>query len=63
MREPLSTQFLPLVSMGTPPTSGDIRNYVDTLEADGYISSDEARTRFYFRMNLLREWWLRFVVL
>ncbi|HEV8242258.1 MAG TPA: hypothetical protein VGS57_23020, partial [Thermoanaerobaculia bacterium] len=37
-----------------------LREYLDTLEADGYLSGD-TRGRFRFRMNLLREWWLRYV--
>lgn len=38
-----------------------LRDYLDTLESDGYLSGDEGRGRFHFRMNLLREWWLRYV--
>ena len=34
---------------------------LDTLEADGYLTASPDRTRFRFRMNLLREWWLRYV--
>jgi len=35
--------------------------YLDTLEADGYLSAEENNTRYRFRMNLLREWWVRYV--
>ncbi len=46
------------------PTGEEIlRSYLDTLEADGYLSSNEPRDQYRFRMNLLREWWLRYVVL
>lgn len=34
---------------------------IDTLVADGYLSADADRSHFRFRMNLLREWWLRHV--
>jgi AAA+ ATPase superfamily predicted ATPase len=44
-----------------PRTSATLNGFLDTLECDGYLSADPARTRFRFRMNLLREWWLRYV--
>ncbi|MBM4371072.1 MAG: ATP-binding protein [Deltaproteobacteria bacterium] len=40
---------------------GVLGEHLDTLEADGYLSTDRNRTRYRFRMNLLREWWLRYV--
>ena len=46
---------------GEPLVESDLRGYLDTLEADGYLSADPERSRFRFRMNLLREWWLRYV--
>ena len=35
------------------------------LLADGYleVNLDSEGRRYHFRMNLLREWWLRYVVL
>jgi len=40
-----------------------LTNLIDTLEGDGYIiACDENRTRYRFVMNLLRQWWLRYVV-
>lgn len=39
----------------------DLRGYLDTLEADGYLTTNPDRSRFRFQMNLLREWWLRYV--
>lgn len=38
-----------------------VRSYLDTLEADGYLAATPDRSRFRFRMSLLREWWLRYV--
>lgn len=46
---------------GEPIGETLLRGYLDTLEADGYLSADTQRTRFRFRMNLLREWWIRYV--
>lgn len=46
---------------GEPIEVGVLRGDLDTLEADGYLTADPDRTRFRFRMNLLREWWLRYV--
>ncbi len=40
-----------------------VRGYLDTLEADGYLDADAGRSHFQFRMNLLREWWQRYVAL
>lgn len=42
-------------------TQTDLNGCLDTLEADGYLDANSERTRFRFRMNLLREWWLRYV--
>ena len=39
-----------------------LRDLIDTLLADGYLFQDDGG-RYLFRMNLLREWWLRYVVL
>lgn len=49
--------------MGSPVGEKVLRGYLDTLEADGYLSAIDARSQYCFRMNLLREWWLRYVVL
>jgi hypothetical protein len=38
-----------------------VREHLDTLEADGYLCADGVRSRFRFRMSLLRDWWLRYV--
>jgi AAA+ ATPase superfamily predicted ATPase len=46
---------------GEPVVETVIRSYLDTLEADGYLNATPERSRFRFRMNLLREWWLRYV--
>lgn len=42
---------------------GSVRGYLDTLEADGYLDAIADRSYFRFRMNLLREWWQRYVAL
>lgn len=47
---------------GEAVTRADLRPLLDTLLADGYLAVD-ADHRYRFRMNLLREWWLRYVVL
>lgn len=47
---------------GEPVGQAELRNLLDTLLADGYLDVDD-RHRYRFRMNLLREWWLRYVVL
>jgi hypothetical protein len=49
--------------VGEPIGKKVLRGYLDTLEADGYLSADDSRSHYHFRMNLLREWWLRYVVL
>jgi uncharacterized protein len=46
---------------GEPLGERDLRGYLDTLEADGYLKANSKRSRFRFQMNLLREWWLRYV--
>lgn len=48
-------------SGGEPLPEIGVRGYLDTLEADGYLKANPARSHFQFRMNLLREWWLRYV--
>ena len=50
---------------GEPVGPGDLRDLLDTLLTDGYLDLDVADStqRYRFRMNLLREWWLRYVVL
>lgn len=47
---------------GEPVGEAVLRHLLDTLLADGYLAVDSER-RYTFRMNLLREWWLRHVVL
>ncbi len=42
-------------------SKSEIRDLLDSLEADGYLVADEDRYRFRFQMNLLREWWARYV--
>jgi len=46
---------------GEPLAERGLRDYLDTLEADGYLSANPERSRFRFLMNLLREWWQRYV--
>jgi hypothetical protein len=46
---------------GEPLTESDLRDYLDTLEADGYLTADLDRSRFRFQMALLRDWWQRYV--
>jgi len=45
---------------GEPLVESSLRGYLDTLQADGYLNAPE-QSRFRFQMNLLREWWLRYV--
>lgn len=40
----------------------ELRVLIDVLMNDGYLNRNEAG-RYMFRMNLLREWWMRYVVL
>jgi len=47
---------------GEPVGEAELRRLLDTLLADGYLEVGSTR-RYRFRMNLLREWWLRYVVL
>ncbi len=47
---------------GEPFDEVMLRDLLDTLLADGYLFQDD-EGRYRFRMNLLREWWLRYVVL
>lgn len=39
-----------------------LHNALDVLESDGYLITDSERTHFRFLMELLRLWWLRYVV-
>jgi hypothetical protein len=56
--------LLLILNRGSEGFGGEVlREYLDTLEADGYVTGDETRGRFRFRLNLLREWWLRYVAL
>ncbi len=58
----LSTLLLTLSQAGGEPLAeGGLRDLLDTLEADGYLTATPDRSRFRFRMNLLREWWQRYV--
>ena len=58
----LATLLLTLNRSGAEPlTERGLRDLLDTLEADGYLTGSPDRSRFRFRMNLLREWWLRYV--
>jgi hypothetical protein len=47
---------------GEPVGEATLRDLLDTLLADGYLDVNGNR-QYRFRMNLLREWWLRYVVL
>ena len=47
---------------GEPLGEVELRNLVDTLLSDGYLAHHNDG-RYHFRMNLLREWWLRYVIL
>ena len=40
----------------------ELRNLIDTLLSDGYLTHGNDG-RYIFRMNLLREWWRRYVIL
>ena len=57
--EPVSRDSL-LANFGDAPA--DLARWLDTLEADGYLAADAERQGFWFRMELLRRWWLRYVV-
>jgi hypothetical protein len=58
-----SDALLPALNRGSEPVGeAALRHLLDTLLADGYLVVDSER-RYAFRMNLLREWWLRYVVL
>lgn len=39
-----------------------LRYALDVLQSDGYLISDAERSRYAFRMELLRCWWLRYEV-
>lgn len=46
-----------------PVADRQLRTYLDTLEADGYLVACEHDANCHrFRMGLLRDWWLRYVV-
>lgn len=49
-----------LANLGDSPA--DLARWLDTLESDGYLVADTERQSFQFQMNLLRLWWLRYVV-
>ncbi|MBX3667339.1 MAG: AAA-like domain-containing protein [Rhodocyclaceae bacterium] len=43
-------------------SEAQLRGYLHTLEADGYLENGAAASLHYaFRMGLLRDWWLRYV--
>lgn len=45
-------------------TAAELRGYLDTLEADGFLArcDDDDPDRYRFRMRLLHDWWRRYVV-
>lgn len=50
------------LNRGNPVSDSQLRAYLDTLEADGYLVACEHHPRYHrFRMGLLRDWWLRYV--
>lgn len=54
--------LLTVLNRGEPVGITQLRTYLDTLEADGYlIEYDHAPNCHRFRMGLLRDWWLRYV--
>lgn len=57
----LDTLLTALNRGGEPIGEAVLQGYLDTLEADGYLSANADRSRFHFRLNLLREWWVRYV--
>lgn len=58
----IDTLLVTLNRAGSDPlTESDLRDYLDTLQADGYLTTDPERSRFRFQMTLLRDWWLRYV--
>lgn len=58
----VDTLLMALNRGGEPIGKAVLRDYLDTLEADGFLDGDAGRARFRFRMNLLKEWWVRYVV-
>ncbi len=48
--------------VGEPLGEVELRNMLDTLLSDGYLAQ-RSDGHYHFRMNLLREWWLRYVIL
>jgi uncharacterized protein len=49
-----------LTSSGIQEALSVVRNGLDALENDGFVS--KTGNSYRFRMNLLREWWLRYVI-
>jgi hypothetical protein len=47
---------------GEPLGKVELRTLIDTLLSDGYLTQRD-NDQYHFRMNLLREWWLRYVIL
>jgi len=59
----LDTVMLSLNNGGEPLSKKDLVLLVDTLETDGYIKRcGDDPERYCFVMNLLRRWWLRYVI-
>lgn len=59
----LDTIQLALSRGGEPLSRKDLVALLDTLQTDGYIRHcDDEQQRYCFVMNLLRRWWLRFVI-
>ena len=50
-----------LIGSITNITQNELRSLLDILVNDGYLNCSQRR--YSFRMNLLREWWMRYVVL
>lgn len=59
----LDTVIMSLNRGGEPLSKKDLVLLMDTLETDGYIRRcDDDPERYCFVMNLLRRWWLRYVI-
>ena len=51
------------LNRGESVSVSQLRAYLDTLEADGYlVACEPAEHGYRFRMGLLRDWWRRYVV-